>query len=730
MFPYALSKFQTDAIEWIQSGPGSVLVTAHTGNGKTTVAEASIEWAWSRGFTAIFTAPIKALSNQKWSEWRVRFPHWECGLITGDVRINSESRVIICTTEILRNWLANSDLRVGPERLGVVVFDEVHWISDAARGEVWEDCLIMLGRRRPICKIVMLSATVGNSDQLANWVTRLQGGAICKVCSTNERVVPLVWQELGADWSDFVGLGEGMNESIGRRGDEIRSILELVSLKERTPCIWFKLSKLGCESAVKSCVHGLISAVEGERLVGIWRGLIPGVYRDLWTSLQIEEGLRLGLAYHHSGMIPALKEAIEQMFGMGLIKVLFATETLAMGINMPTRSVILEGRKKPYKVGDDTLMFRELTYSEIIQMAGRAGRRGKDKIGYVIWIGGRGFDMKGWLERGTPMKLVSQRYLTNMDSILLMLGGEKLSVSEICERNWRDGFGEVWKKLEGHQAKVEKMKNIWDEWSQSWIGGKKPEEWIGEWEEWEAQLKGAKSRKAREKIEFSSAYVTWSKKNRRAIQLYNEWLRIGLDDKRYVDELRLYIEEAAHSLCEWGCLVKGEEKFELTKLGKALTCCPDFKVEIWSKLLVNEEWRDSLRDWGDFCACLAYYIGWDVREGEEEGEGEDEVVKPYEEILAVKLMEATVNQVINLELVNAVRGWALGCEDLHLLIPEKRWGSFIRVMIRLVGLIDAWVNLVRHLDGEGGWERWASECDGALVRLMRGPIRDSGLIRP
>ncbi|XP_054161038.1 SKI2 subunit of superkiller complex protein-like [Oppia nitens] len=406
-FPFSLDVFQMQAIRHLERRH-NVFVAAHTSAGKTVVADYAIAMAFRDQCRVIYTSPIKALSNQKYRDFKREFT--DVGLLTGDVQINTESKCMIMTTEILLQMLYNSSEMVN--ELEYVIFDECHYVNDPERGHVWEEVFIMLPKH---CKLVLLSATVPNVVQFADWLGRIRREKTY-VVSTYERPVPLehylyVGRDGKSKHSRFMiidGKGnfqkdnykeaeQAMTDYKKRYGfikrcqqTETNIYLNLIRHlheKDKLPAIFFTLSRNRCDSnldnlmAIKESFN-LIDRKEESRIHGfIHKHLrrLPDCDQKLPQIQKCVQMLKKGLGVHHSGVLPLMKEMTEILFSDGLIKVLVATETFAMGVNMPARTVVFDSIEK-----HDGTQRRDLLSSEYIQMAGRAGRRGKDDSGTVI----------------------------------------------------------------------------------------------------------------------------------------------------------------------------------------------------------------------------------------------------------------------------------------------------------------------------------------------------------
>lgn len=404
---FSPDRFQSEAFDVVDRGH-SVLVAAPTSSGKTLVAEYAISRALAMGRTVAYTTPIKALSNQKMRDLGEWLGVDQVGLLTGDNSVRADAPVVVMTTEVLRNMIyANSPFL---DRLGVVVLDEVHYLQDQYRGPVWEEVIIQLPRA---VQLVCLSATVSNAAELADWVTEVRGP--CEAVVERERPVELhnhylLFEKGARRLREFRTVRDGRaNPEVerylaraGGRGhprDQRRrgvrpgrprrlEILRHLDERGRLPAIVFIFSRQGCDDAVRACLEagvGFLDGREQRRVEMIAEEHVSELSEDDLALLGYHEwleGLRAGVAAHHAGMVPPFKEAVEDCFAAGLLQVVFATETLALGINMPARSVVIEQLNR-FR-GDGHVM---LTPGEHTQLTGRAGRRGIDPVGhaYTLW---------------------------------------------------------------------------------------------------------------------------------------------------------------------------------------------------------------------------------------------------------------------------------------------------------------------------------------------------------
>ena len=530
-WPFELDTFQKEAIYHLENGD-SVFVAAHTSAGKTVVAEYAIAMAAKHMTKAIYTSPIKALSNQKFRDFRLEFS--DVGILTGDVQINAEASCLIMTTEILRSMLyRGADLLRDVE---FVIFDEVHYVNDLERGVVWEEVIIMLPEH---VTLILLSATVPNTYEFASWVGRTKKKDIY-VISTPKRPVPLehyLWADkamhrivdaeksfLDKGWKEAniamsgrdksqpeangsanqrgtsnarrgrgqaqrggpahggqqrggtqqrgrsqASRGAGNIARTGRGGGRTSAaqdrniwvhLVQHLKKHDLLPACIFVFSKKRCEqnadalsnldfctASEKSTIHMMI-----ERSIARLKPedrLLPQIRR-------LRELLSRGIAVHHGGLLPIVKEVVELLFAKTLVKVLFATETFAMGLNLPTRTVVFSGFRK-----HDGRAFRDLLPGEYTQMAGRAGRRGIDPVGSVIIVNSNSDEappaaaLKQMI-LGDPTKLRSQFRLT-YNMILNLLRVEALKIEEMIKRSFSENATQALLPEQEKQVKLSEL---------------------------------------------------------------------------------------------------------------------------------------------------------------------------------------------------------------------------------------------------------------------------------
>jgi len=443
IFPFELDDFQLSAIAALNAGR-SVVVCAPTGAGKTLIGEYAIYRAISRGRRVFYTTPLKALSNQKLRDFRNRFGAQMVGLLTGDASINREAPILVMTTEIFRNMLYGTPIgEVGTSLTGVeaVVLDECHYMNDRQRGTVWEESIIYCPAE---IQLAALSATIANSDQLTDWINQVHGPT--ELIYSNFRPVPLEFHFCNSKGlfpllsNDSSKINPQLKpkgkkpETKAQRPESLSVAYTLTQLTSRDmlPAIYFIFSRRGCDKAVADLGEmSLVNKAEAEQL----RCQIDEFLRrnpDAGRSGQISPLYR-GIAAHHAGILPAWKGLVEELFQQGLIKVVFATETLAAGINMPARTTLISSLSKRTDRGH-----RLLNASEFLQMAGRAGRRGMDRLGHVVTLQTpfEGAKEAAYLATSAPDPLVSQ-FTPGYGMVLNLLQTHTLEqAKELVERSF------------------------------------------------------------------------------------------------------------------------------------------------------------------------------------------------------------------------------------------------------------------------------------------------------
>ena len=459
LFPFELDDFQYEAIAALNAGQ-SVVVCAPTGSGKTLIGEYAIYRALARGGRVFYTTPLKALSNQKLRDFRRQFGEEKVGLLTGDLSVNRQASILVMTTEIFRNMLYGTEIgAVGTSLDGVeaVVLDECHYMNDRQRGTVWEESIIYCP---PEIQLVALSATVANSQKLTDWISEVHGPT--ELIYSDFRPVPLQFHFCSS--KGLVPLLDGKRQKInpklkprGRsrsiRGQEPSLPFVLSQLWERDmlPAIYFIFSRRGCDRSVEAI--GDLTLVNPDEARELQQRVEAFLRRNPEGNRahQLAPLLR-GVAAHHAGILPAWKGLVEELFQAGLIKVVFATETLAAGINMPARTTLISSLSKRTDEGH-----RLLTASEFLQMSGRAGRRGMDAQGYVVTLQTRfeGAKEAAMLATKGADPLVSQ-FTPSYGMVLNLLQTHSL---EIAKELVESSFGQylVSQRVKPELADMEKL---------------------------------------------------------------------------------------------------------------------------------------------------------------------------------------------------------------------------------------------------------------------------------
>lgn len=454
--PFELDRFQVEAMAAVDAGC-SVLVSAPTSSGKTVVAEHAIDSALAAGLRAFYTAPIKALSNQKFRDLGKRLGHETVGLMTGDQVIDPEAPVVVMTTEVLRNMLyADSPATKG---LGWVVLDEVHFLEDPYRGAVWEEVVLNLPAS---VGVVALSATVSNAEELGDWLTAVRGPTT--VVREDRRPVRLKSHYLVAERSrprrvhllsirrgkrpnpdgqrfDVNGQthhrrGRGRRNWASPRRDEV---LGELSRRDMLPAIHFIFSRAGCDEARDVMIRDgvklnnasealAVDALVDDRLSNLPEADLAALGVAAWR-----EGLRRGVAAHHAGLVPAFKEVTEELFATGLLKIVYATETLALGVNLPARAVVID---RLTKFNGQT--HQVLTPGQFTQLTGRAGRRGLDDEGHalVCWSPFVSFNRVAGLASSRDFVLRSAFRPTYNMVANLVLGRTRVEAADLLSRSF------------------------------------------------------------------------------------------------------------------------------------------------------------------------------------------------------------------------------------------------------------------------------------------------------
>jgi len=390
---FTLDPFQENAINAIEQHR-SVVVSAATGTGKTLIADYVIDKYLKANRKIIYTAPIKALSNQKFKDFKQNYGSENIGIMTGDTVINPSAPILIMTTEIYRNMLLAHDPLVS--EIEYVVFDEIHYMSDPERGTVWEEGIIF---SPPHIRFLCLSATIPNAGEFASWIQAIKDHQV-EVIRYAKRAVPLhhfvfesrfgltTAENLAVNMPKYGDVfGNRRRGKKKKRHDyyQVASPKDVVfEMRDKLPAIVFSFSRKGCEFEALQLIKNrdfVSSYDERHCITDIYRKHFNNDVNRMNSTTKLRDVLIKGVGFHHAGLLPQHKAAVEELFSKGLLKVLFATDTFSVGINMPAKTVIFNGLRK-----FDGRTFRMINSKEYFQLAGRAGRRGIDKVGYVVAI--------------------------------------------------------------------------------------------------------------------------------------------------------------------------------------------------------------------------------------------------------------------------------------------------------------------------------------------------------
>src|SRR3979411_344471 len=433
--PWPLDDFQIEAIEKLDTHNG-VLVSAPTSSGKTVVADYCNFRALREGSSVIYTTPLKALSNQKYHDFVGEYGAEKVGLVTGENTINDGAPIVVMTTEILRNLIYEDPRRL--EQVRYVILDEVHYIDDFPRGAVWEEIII---QAPPHIKFIGLSATISNFQEVAEWMS-LQRGDIATVSVTKRPVELRLWLAMRNEFSPLLDEQGGIPRETRQRAqaesatdfrlsqlrrppeNDLLPVVDRLRRREFLPAIYFIFSRRGCREALARCaVHGfdLTSDAEKAQIDATMQNRLDQIEdpdeAELYRNLLDGDTLRRGLAMHHAGLLPYLKELVEDLFQRGLIKVVFATETLSLGIHMPARACVVSSFTK-----FDGRDFAALTSGELTQLMGRAGRRGIDPIGHGVILKEPDVDIGTVYEAATGEEMtVESKFAPTYNMVLNLL---------------------------------------------------------------------------------------------------------------------------------------------------------------------------------------------------------------------------------------------------------------------------------------------------------------------
>ena len=461
--PFVPDEFQKQALAAIKKN--DCLVIAPTGSGKTWIAREAILSVMEKGGRSWYASPLKALSNSKWVEFGLHFDPENVGIITGDTKENTEAPIIVGTTEILRNQLYDAMHRGDDLNCDLVILDEAHFLGDTDRGVVWEEIMIYLPVR---VNLLLLSATIGNGDEIAAWLASIRKKT-CTVIREEKRPVPLYpmflhpsgclhpfldGKKAGPAVCEFLKK-EKFSHRGSRRPPDYAGIIRVLERFNLLPAIFFLKSRAECDTAL-SCRAGLPPLKNPEAFTDDLYDLLDR-FPSLSSHRQIKALRTAGLAAHHGGQLPAWKLMVEEMMNRGHLRVIFATSTIAAGVNFPARTIVLFNSDQFN--GHD---FAALSATEFRQMTGRAGRRGQDNIGFMLAVTGRFMDL-GHIRKmlsAAPEDILSQLKNDFAMVLNLLLSQTPADVKKIFERSFA-----AWQqnKTDGHTASAAAL--LWEDFS-------------------------------------------------------------------------------------------------------------------------------------------------------------------------------------------------------------------------------------------------------------------------
>ena len=785
-YKFPLDPFQQHAMKAI-CNEENVLVTAKTGSGKTLVGEIQIAYSLRKGKRVFYTTPIKSLSNQKFHDLKKQFG--SVGIMTGDIKFCPDARVVIMTTEILRNLLFKKDSTtkslgltagISCEDLDAVIFDECHYINDKDRGHIWEEVMILLP---PEVRMVMLSATLDHPEYFAEWLGDLKQRPI-NLISTEYRIIPLthtLWYGKQShvlmdarniynekEYKDWIAWRENLADSHSKFKDKVRAerasgtegaisgkvrpvsflhqmneLITVLQEKELLPALFFVLSRKDCEKYAQKVEGSLITTSETADVRHIWNFHLRNHRASLEKLPQYHhlfELVQRGVAFHHSGLVPMLTEIIELLFGKGLIKVLYATETFAVGINMPTKTAVFVGLKK---FDEERGGMRILTTAEYLQMAGRAGRRGLDTMGTVIYLPDREplepFEMKMMMCGGKAP--VTSRMDFGYDFILKTIQSGNRSWLDLLEKSyWRRQREVTIKALKADEVQLQarlKQLTLTEEESEAIALKVDIERQIRETTN--AKRKKAELALMRWKDEHLGVKWTHAEKAAAEIQDINVKLRILDNDLKVASDVSCDVEARIRVLESAGYLApldnpKAHTKDSLTTVGVLATEINEAEPLLMSHFYMTEQARKM--EPKEVLALLSACILDGKKKDEEPAVSDLDVPDSVKQ--ALYTLSDIWNDICSKEKNHGSRqtDWALGTFWIG---PMWRWmegesvaticteygvyeGNLIRSVLKLQNMLDEWKSMATFCEHTEVLDRFSNAQE---LILREAVIQDS-----
>ena len=690
-FKYELDDFQKKGFIAINNDE-NILVTAHTGAGKTSLALHAIARTLQLGKKVIYTSPIKTLSNQKYFEFKQDFD--DVGILTGDIKMNPNADLLIMTAEILKNSINRKyndtiyEYNFNPEQVGCVILDEVHFINNPDRGYVWEEIIVNLKKN---IQLVMLSATINGADNIANWVSKLKETK-CHLIGTEKRPVPLSHNifynnqlyNINSDFDKYIHKYK-FDENKGKLKTDntyLLNCLNYIINNNLYPSICFILNKKLIESIAYKLPLNLLDKdeiVQVNKIIDYKMRDYKHIYEKTIDFNKIRDLLLKGIGIHHAGLIPMIKEIVEILYDNKLIKILFATETFAMGVNMPTKSVLF------YQLTKYDKCKRLLRPEEYIQMAGRAGRRGYDKFGTVILMPKKyNLDDLNKMINSKPQKIES-RIKLDIDYILKLLSNHydneqvisNEQVINFLESKMKNTMlNTEFKSIISNLEKQILDKKYYDKYSDDLI-----------------QFNILKNKKVKNKKQLKKHKEELNKYNHinddiiryfKVKEEYNNYLNI------YKTQIRLILEYLQkHKLMD--------ENYILTEQGKILSNITEGNSILLGKLINNNFFNDL--EFNEICSILTCFIKDDTKSELKLNDKLDKKLLDLD-VQACELMddEIELNNLLNFKFSNEYTLYS-GMFNITLeWAKEKDWievnglyegftGNFIKNILRLVSML-------------------------------------------
>ena len=756
-FKYTLDPFQKHAVCAINRGE-NVLCCAKTGSGKSDIAIYQIAHSISQGQRVFYTTPIKSLSNQKFHDLKEMYKG-RVGIMTGDIKFCPDADIVIMTTEILRNLLYKKGTKtealgltasLSLKDLGAVIFDECHYINDRDRGKIWEETMILLP---PPVQLILLSATLDSPQYFAQWLSELKGKP-CALIETQYRVVPLIhsvlvgresqtlmdakeifnpktyndwlqWRKSRAkekdDYKRLVhtarrGGHEGRVEgkvTISSFNHQLNDFVEMLQDKELMPALTFVFSRQACEKYADKVTHQLLDSSDSALAERIFDFHLRNHKANLETLPQyhhLRKQVARGIAFHHSGILPVLKEVIEILFAKGLVKLLFATETFAVGLNMPTKTVLFVGF---HKYDSERGGMRILRTDEYIQMAGRAGRRGKDTIGHVFYIPEKDpvepTEIEKMMKGGKPR--VESRMDFGYDFLLKTLNTGDLTWLGLLEKSyWFRQLEQVQKTIKADIKKIsveiETIKLTEDEIKD--IDEKKA------LEQTISSTQNAKKRDAQRALErwkdvhigqrWFGAEANYKKKNILIGELNESETNLRDLEKAHL----ISIDKKLEYLVSIDFL--DQDKKTLTPRGVAATEFNEGQPILCTELAFRHTIGDL--DTDDFVTCLACFVTDSDKDEQPSLASLDLSAKVKDALgkigaLAFELGQKEYNLTkkdtrfwdLSTTWLEPVSAWLSGCEVSKICVDYGIFeGNFVRTIMRLANLVDEWTSVATFIE--------------------------------